>query len=75
MDSKAIVVASLVVGYKTANFRFNLMAIVMEKKMGSYRLMFGPAVGTFVKSLVELIPTVIASDFDDDFLFHYFLSD
>ena len=43
--------------------------------MGSYRLMFGPAVGTFVKSLVELIPTVIASDFDDDFLFHYFLSD
>jgi hypothetical protein len=51
------------------------MATVIEKKTGRYRLMLGPAVGAFVKSFVELIPTVAASDFDDDFLFHNFLSD
>ena len=44
------------------------------KKMGNCRLMFSAAVGAFVKSLVELIAAVAASGFDDDFLFHDFLS-
>jgi len=43
--------------------------------MGNYGLMLGAAVGAFVKSLVELVAAVAASDFDDDFFFHYFLSD
>jgi hypothetical protein len=37
--------------------------------------MFSAAVGAFVKSLVELIAAVAASDFDDDFFFHNFFSD
>ena len=37
------------------------------------RLMLGTTIRAFVKSLVELIATVAASDFDYDFLFRHFL--
>jgi hypothetical protein len=52
----------------------NFKATMLEEKIHKYKLMFCTTVGTFVKSLVELIATVAASDFNNDFLFDHFLS-